>query len=215
MVMTAVERRHATLVSADATGYSRLMAVDELATIEAIKVFREAGEQIAVEHGGRLVDSPGDNLLFEFGGAAAALDASLRFQEFVLNTNEQYEPANRMQFRMGMHSGEVIVEGDRDLRLRHQHRCSPRAARTPRRHLHLRRSFATRSEIRRRSRTSASQYVKNIPHPVHAFFVDVPGQTVPERPTTLVLARDRRHAVRDRARRRRRRVPRRRHSPTT
>jgi tetratricopeptide (TPR) repeat protein len=47
MVMTAVARRRATLVSADAAGYSRLMAVDELATIQAIKIFREAAEQIA------------------------------------------------------------------------------------------------------------------------------------------------------------------------
>src|SRR3954451_15531585 len=113
MVMTAVERRHATLVSADATGYSRLMAADELATIQAIKVFREAAEQIAVEHGGRLVDSPGDNFLFEYGNAGSALDASLRFQEFVLDTNEQYDPAGRMQFRMGVHSGEVVVDTDR------------------------------------------------------------------------------------------------------
>ena len=48
-LMTAVERRSATLVSADAAGYSRLMAEDELATIQANKVFREAGEQFAVD----------------------------------------------------------------------------------------------------------------------------------------------------------------------
>ena len=58
MTVTAVERRRATLVSADAARYSRLMAVDELATIEAIKIFREAAEEIAADHGGRLVDSP-------------------------------------------------------------------------------------------------------------------------------------------------------------
>ena len=77
MTVTAVERRRATLVSADAAGYSRLMAVDELATIEAIKIFREAAEEIAADHGGRLVDSPGDNMLFEYGSAASALEASL------------------------------------------------------------------------------------------------------------------------------------------
>ena len=78
MVMTAVERRSATLVSADAAGYSRLMAADELATIQAITIFRDAGERIAEEHGGRLVDSPGDNLLFEFDSADSALESSLR-----------------------------------------------------------------------------------------------------------------------------------------
>jgi len=81
MVMAApTARRSATLVSADAAGYSRLMAVDELATIRAITAHRESGERIAAEHGGRLVDSPGDNLLFEFGGPTDALAAALQFQ---------------------------------------------------------------------------------------------------------------------------------------
>ena len=57
MVATGVERRRAALMSADAAGYSRLMAADELATIQTIKVFREAGEEIALERGGQLVDS--------------------------------------------------------------------------------------------------------------------------------------------------------------
>lgn len=91
-VAVAVERRRATLVSADAAGYSRLMAVDELATIQAIKIFREAAEGIAADHGGRLVDSPGDNMLFEYGSSASALEASLKFQRFVLETNEGYTP---------------------------------------------------------------------------------------------------------------------------
>ena len=111
--MSAVERRRAALVSADAAGYSRLMAADELATIKTIKVFREAGEEIALEHSGRLVDSPGDNLLFEFEEPAGALQASLRFQQFVRETNEGFEPDDRMQFRMGVHCGEVVVDNDR------------------------------------------------------------------------------------------------------
>ena len=183
MVMTAVERRRATLVSADAAGYSRLMAVDELATIQAIKVFREAGEEIAEDHGGRLVDSPGDNLLFEFGSAAAALEASLRFQEFVLHTNEQYEPEHRMQFRMGVHSGEVVVDTDRiygsgiNIAARLERLARPGGICI---------SELVRDEVGDTPPLEdiGAQYVKNIPHPVHAFFVDVPGQTVPERRTT-------------------------------
>ena len=155
MTLTAIERRRATLVSADAAGYSRLMAVDELATIQAIKVFREAAEQIADEHGGRLVDSPGDNLLFEYGNAASALDASLRFEKFVLDTNEQYEPANRMQFRMGVHCGEVIVDTDRIYGSRDQHRSAARAAGTTRRHLHLGAQLGRSRATPRRWRTSA------------------------------------------------------------
>jgi adenylate cyclase len=183
MVVSAVERRRATLVSADAAGYSRLMAVDELATIQAIKVFREAAEQIAVEHGGRLVDSPGDNLLFEYSSAASALDASIRFQRFVLETNEQYAPDDRMQFRMGVHSGEVVVDTDRiygsgiNIAARLERLARPGGICI---------SELVRNEVDDTPQLEdiGPQHVKNIPHPIHAFFVDVPGQTVPTRPTT-------------------------------
>ena len=178
--MTAVERRSATLVSADAAGYSRLMAEDELATIQAIKVFREAGEQFAVEHGGRLVDSPGDNLLFEFDGAGHALDALLRFQEFVLVTNEQYAPEDRMQFRIGMHSGEVVVDSDRiygsgiNIAARLERLARPGGICI---------SETVRGELERSPTLEdiGPQHVKNIPYPIHAFFVDVPGQELPAR----------------------------------
>jgi adenylate cyclase len=183
MVMTAVERRRATLVSADAAGYSRLMAVDELATIQAIKIFREAAEQIAVEHGGRLVDSPGDNLLFEYASAASALDASLRFQQFVLETNERYEPGDRMHFRMGVHSGEVIVDTDRiygsgiNIAARLERLARPGGICI---------SELVRNEVDDTPPLEdiGPQHVKNIPDPIHAFFVDVPGQMVPARRTT-------------------------------
>jgi adenylate cyclase len=179
--VTAVERRSATLVSADAAGYSRLMAADELATIQAIKVFREAAEQIADEHGGRLVDSPGDNLLFEFDGAASALEASLQFQAFVLDLNERYAPEDRMQFRIGMHSGEVVVDDDRiygsgiNIAARLERLARPGG-------------ICISEAVRHQLGTTPAledigpQYVKNIPDPIHAFFVDVPGEALPVRP---------------------------------
>ena len=183
MAVTAVERRRATLVSADAAGYSRLMAVDELATIHAIKIFRDAAQQIAGEHDGRLVDSPGDNLLFEFGSAPSALEASIRFQSFVLETNEQYAPDDRMQFRMGMHSGEVVVDSDRiygsgiNIAARLERLARPGGiciSELVRQELH---DTPPLEDI-------GPQFVKNIPHPIHAFFVDVPGQEPPARPRT-------------------------------
>jgi adenylate cyclase len=183
MAAAAVERRSATLVSADAAGYSRLMAADELATINAINVFREAGERIAVDHGGRLVDSPGDNLLFEFEDAAAALETALRFQAFVLAENEQHAPEDRMQFRIGMHSGEVVVDKSRiygsgiNIAARLERLARPGG-------------ICISDDIRHQLDVTPSledigpQYVKNIPHPIHAFFVDVPGQALPAPPAT-------------------------------
>lgn len=181
MVMTAVERRRATLVSADAAGYSRLMAADELATIHAIKIFREAGERIAVEHGGRLVDSPGDNLLFEFDSTSSAVEASLGFQAFVLETNDQYAPEDRMQFRIGVHSGEVVVDSDRiygsgiNIAARLERLARPGG-------ICISEAVRNEVEVTQPLEDIGPQHVKNIPHPVRAFFVDVPGQEVPVRP---------------------------------
>lgn len=181
MAAIAVERRRAALVSADAAGYSRLMAADELATIQTIKTFREAGEEIALEHGGRLVDSPGDNLLFEFERPADALDASIRFQAFVRETNESFEPEDRMQFRMGVHCGEVVVDSDRiygsgiNIAARLERLARPGG-------ICISDSVCEQLDSSPGLEDIGPQYVKNIPHPVHAFFVDVPGQAVPARP---------------------------------
>ena len=183
MSVTAVERRSATLVSADAAGYSRLMAADELATIEAIKIFRDAAHDVAAEHGGRLVDSPGDNLLFEFGSSASALQASLRFQAFVADTNERYPPEDRMQFRVGIHSGEVVVDTDRiygsgiNIAARLERLARPGGICI---------SHAVRDglDLAPALEDIGPQWVKNIPHPIHAFFVAVPGEALPVRPTS-------------------------------
>jgi adenylate cyclase len=181
MVAIAVERRRAALMSADAAGYSRLMAADELATIQTIKVFREAGEEIAREHGGRLVDSPGDNLLFEFGHATDAVEAALLFQAFVLETNEAYEPEDRMQFRIGLHSGEVVVDSDRiygsgiNIAARLERLARPGG-------ICISHSVREQLESPPELEDVGPQFVKNIPYPIHAFFVDVPGQVVPAKP---------------------------------
>ena len=183
MAAVAVERRSATLVSADAAGYSRLMAADELATIQTIKVFREAVEQIALEHGGRLVDSPGDNLLLEFESPPDAVEATRLFQAFVLETNDRYAPGDRMQFRIGVHSGEVVVDADRiygsgiNIAARLERLARPGGICISESVRDQLGSTPTLEDI-------GEQYVKNIPYPIHAFFVDVPGQSVPTRPAT-------------------------------
>ena len=174
-----VERRSATLVSADAAGYTRLMAADELRTIQTITVFREAGGRIAGEHGGRLVDSPGDNLLFEFGHATSAIEAALAFQAFVVATNAEVSPGDRMQFRIGIHTGDVVVDRDRiygsgiNVAARLERLARPGG-------------ICISSQVRDLLPDAPSledvglQHVKNFPDAVHAFFVDVPGQSIAE-----------------------------------
>lgn len=168
-------------MSADAAGYSRLMAADELATIQTIKAFREAGEAIALEHGGRLVDSPGDNLLFEFENPADAVEAGLLFQAFVRETNEGFDPKDRMHFRIGVHSGEVVVDNDRiygsgiNIAARLERLARPGG-------ICISESVRAQLDAADGLEDIGPQFVKNIPYPIHAFFVDVPGQVLPERP---------------------------------
>jgi adenylate cyclase len=179
MTTAAIERRNATLVSADATGYSRLMATDEIATIRAITRHRETGERVARDHGGRLVDSPGDNLLFEFGASEPALDASLEFQGLARRVNEGLPAEERMMFRIGIHTGEVVVEGDRiygsgiNVAARLERLARPGGICI---------SDLVRAQLAHVPPLEdiGPQHVKNIPYPIHAFFVDVPGQVLAE-----------------------------------
>jgi class 3 adenylate cyclase len=76
----AVERKLAAILSADVVGYSRLMAEDEAATIRTLTDYREAIAMLVRQHRGRVVDSPGDNLLAEFPSALEAVRGAVEIQ---------------------------------------------------------------------------------------------------------------------------------------
>jgi adenylate cyclase len=112
MAETAV-RRLAAILSADIAGYSRLMAADEASTVRTVTAYRdEVGEQVR-EHGGRLVDFIGDNFLAEFPTATSALSGALEIQRSLRQQNDSLPPAQRMEFRVGVHVGEIREEGER------------------------------------------------------------------------------------------------------
>ena len=71
-----VERRLAAILSADVKDYSRLMGDDDVATVETLTAYREAMTNLISQHRGRVVDSPGDNLLAEFSSVVAAVQCS-------------------------------------------------------------------------------------------------------------------------------------------
>jgi adenylate cyclase len=108
-----VERKLAAILSADVVGYSRLMAEDEAGTVRRLTDYREAIAMLVRQHRGRVVDSPGDNVLVEFPTATDAVSCAVEIQG-VLNARNAPLPEDRkMQFRVGVHLGEVRVEGDR------------------------------------------------------------------------------------------------------
>jgi TolB-like protein/class 3 adenylate cyclase len=105
-------RKLAAILSADVVGYSRLMAADEAATIQTLKAYRDIIGRLAVRHGGRVVNAPGDALLAEFPSAVEAVQTAVEIQKAVEGHNIEVEPERRMQFRIGVNVGDVIEESD-------------------------------------------------------------------------------------------------------
>jgi TolB-like protein/class 3 adenylate cyclase len=108
-----VERRLAAILSADAKDYSRLMGNDDVATVDTLTAYRETMTKLISQQRGRVVDSPGDNLLAEFSSVVAAVQCSVSIQEELTARNADLSVDRRMEFRIGVNLGEVIVEGDR------------------------------------------------------------------------------------------------------
>jgi adenylate cyclase len=108
-----VQRRLAAILSADAAGYSRLMGDDEVATVRTLSEYREAIRAIVVARNGRIVDSPGDNILAEFGSTLDAVEAALAVQTELAARNAALPEQRRMHFRIGVNLGDLVVEGER------------------------------------------------------------------------------------------------------
>lgn len=107
--MPALTRRLAAIVSADVAGYTRLMADDQEATIGAVQACRAEFARQVGEHGGRVVDATGDNILAEFPTARDAVEAGLAIQELRRSQNEGVPETLRMEYRIGIHLGDVSV----------------------------------------------------------------------------------------------------------
>ena len=108
-----MQRRLAAILSADVAGYSRLMGDDELATVRTLSAYREAIAAIVAARGGRVVDSPGDNILVEFGSAIDAVEAAQAVQADLAGRNAALPENRRMNFRIGVNLGDLIVEDGR------------------------------------------------------------------------------------------------------
>lgn len=108
-----VTRRLTAILSADAQGYSRLMGEDEVATIRTLAAYREVMSSLIRHYRGRVIDSPGDNLLAEFVSVVDAVQCAVEIQRELLKRNVELPPSRRMEFRIGVNLGDVIVEGER------------------------------------------------------------------------------------------------------
>src|SRR5258708_1332118 len=108
-----MERKLAAIFSTDVAGYSRLMGDDEEATIRTLTAYRAIISSLIQHYRGRVVDSPGDNLLAEFASVVDAVRCAVEIQQDLKTTNAELPEHRRMQFRIGINLGDVIVEGER------------------------------------------------------------------------------------------------------
>ena len=108
-----VQRKLAAIVAADVVGYSRLMGVDEAGTLASLKAHRaELIDNAIASRGGRIVKTTGDGMLAEFPSVVAAVECCVHVQEEMTQRNADVASDRAMRFRIGVHLGDVIVDGD-------------------------------------------------------------------------------------------------------
>ena len=107
------KRKLTAVLSADAVEYSRLMAEDETSTVKTIATYREIMSSLIIQHRGRVVDSPGDNVLAEFSSVVDAAQCAVAVQNEIQTRNAELTENRRMEFRIGINLGDVIDEDDR------------------------------------------------------------------------------------------------------
>src|SRR6266481_2368381 len=106
-----VERKLAAILAADVAGYSRLMGVDEEGTHERLKVhLRDLVEPTIVEHRGRIVKTTGDGFLADFSSVVDAVRSAVDIQRGMDERNAPVAASERIEFRIGINLGDVIVE---------------------------------------------------------------------------------------------------------
>lgn len=107
------KRKLTAIFSADVVGYSRLMGQDEQATVEILKHYRQIISTLVADYRGRVIDSPGDNILSEFSSVVDAVECGVRIQEKLKAKNEHLPEDRRMEFRIGVNLGDVIEDEER------------------------------------------------------------------------------------------------------
>jgi len=107
------KRKLTAIFSADVAGYSRLMGEDEAATVKTLEAYKQVMFFLIKQHRGRVIDSPGDNVLAEFASVVDAVQCGVVVQKELQTRNTDLPENRKMNFRIGINLGDVIQEGER------------------------------------------------------------------------------------------------------
>jgi TolB-like protein/class 3 adenylate cyclase/Flp pilus assembly protein TadD len=168
-----VERKLAAILSADVAGFSRLTALDEEGTLKTLDAYRAAIADFVAEHRGRVFGSAGDSIVAEFPSAVQAVRCAVAIQRSLHRRNADLTPDRRLEFRIGVNLGDVVISGEDllgdavNVAARLQEIAAPSGVCI---------SGATREQIDGklsfRLSNVGERTVKNIPRPIPVFRVD-------------------------------------------
>ena len=113
MTDNGIQRKLKAIFSADVKGYSKLMGDNEESTVNTITAYRKIIVELIEKHQGRVVDSPGDNILAKFSGALNAVNSAIEIQQRLEIENGKLPDNRRMEFRIGINLGDVLHKEDR------------------------------------------------------------------------------------------------------
>jgi adenylate cyclase len=173
MAEERLQRRLAAILSADVVGYSRLMGIDEAGTLARLKAMRrDFFDPLITAHSGRTFKLMGDGALVEFGSAVDAVTCAIEIQKQVQERNAGGPEDSRIQFRIGINVGDIIVEGDDiygdgvNVAARIQALADPGG-------IYISRGAAeqVRDKVPIKIETRGEQTVKNIARPIEVFCI--------------------------------------------
>ncbi len=168
-----VQRRLAAILSADVVGYSRLMGIDEAGTLSRLKALRrDLIDPLIALHSGRTVKLMGDGALVEFASAVDAVTCAIEVQKQVHERNAGCPEDSRIQFRIGINVGDIIVDGD-DIYGDGVNVAARIQALTDPGGIYISRSAAdqVRDKVPIKIETRGEQTVKNIVRPIEVFCI--------------------------------------------
>ncbi len=181
-----MERRLAAILAADVVGYTRLMGADETGTLRRmIELRQQVLEPLIAEHHGRVVKLIGDGLLVEFASVVDSIACAVVWQERVAEREAEEDDDIRLQFRIGINLGDVIVEGDDihgdgvNIAARLEGLANPGGICVARNVFDQ-----VKGKVDLDFEDLGGQEVKNIAEPVHVFRVCGLGSAVPEDTST-------------------------------
>ena len=165
-------RKLAAILAADVVGFSKMMGENEDRTLRNLKVCRTLTDESVKTHHGRVFGSAGDSIIAEFGSPVDAIVAAVEFQKNLRDRNNEVDPEDQMQFRVGLNMGDVIIEGDNlygegvNVAARLESAAEPGGILV---------SGKFHDEVRRKLElgfeSKGAQEMKNIEEPVHTFKV--------------------------------------------